>query len=71
MARIHQLFRLLKEQSGSDLHLAAGLRPRLRTHGELVDIEGWSRLSHEDLLGILREITSEEQWRDFASPGGH
>ena len=35
MARIDELFRYLKSQSGSDLHLAAGLRPCIRRHGEL------------------------------------
>ncbi len=69
MARIHQLFRQLKEQSGSDLHLAAGLPPRIRTHGELEDVAGWEVLADEDLLAILREITSEDQWRSYQESG--
>ena len=35
MARIEELLRTLKEQGGSDLHLAAGGPPRMRLHGHL------------------------------------
>ncbi len=69
MAKIHQLFRHLKEIEGSDLHLAATLKPRIRVHGELENVEGWESLSHPELLGMLREITTEKQWRDYESCG--
>ncbi|MCP3962094.1 MAG: type IV pilus twitching motility protein PilT [bacterium] len=69
MARIHDLFRTLKEIGGSDLHLAAPLRPRIRVHGELADVEGWEPLSHEELRALLREITTDDQWNDYESFG--
>ena len=69
MARIHQLFRRLKDIDGSDLHLAAPLRPRIRVHGELDDVEDWQPLTHADLLELLREITSEAQWQSYESCG--
>ncbi len=69
MARIHKLFRLLKEIKGSDLHLAATLKPRIRVHGELEDVEDWQPLSHTELIGLLCEITSPEQWKDYESCG--
>ena len=69
MARIHELFRLLEEMGGSDLHLAAGLPPRIRTHGELADVEGWEVLTHDSLLALLREIVSGEQWAEYEGCG--
>jgi twitching motility protein PilT len=69
MARLHELFAMLKERGGSDLHLAAGLEPRLRIHGELAPIPGRPPLAHEALLELLREIVSEEQWREYRRAG--
>ncbi len=69
MARIHELFRKLKEVEGSDLHLSAPLKPRIRIHGELEDVDDWEALSHQDLSELLREITSEEQWKGYQSCG--
>ncbi len=69
MARIHQLFRHLKDIKGSDLHLAATLKPRIRVHGELEDVESWEPLSHSELIGLLCEITTPEQWKAYESCG--
>jgi len=69
MARLHELFTRLKEGGGSDLHLAAGLEPRLRLHGELATLPGHPPLSHEGLLELLREIVTEEQWREYRRAG--
>jgi twitching motility protein PilT len=69
MARLHELFILLKERGGSDLHLAAGLEPRMRVHGELAPIAGRVPLSHDALLELLREIVNEEQWREYRKSG--
>ncbi len=69
MARIHELFRYIKEVGASDLHLAAQLRPRVRRRGELEDIESWDVLSDEELCGILREIASDVQWQSYEDCG--
>jgi twitching motility protein PilT len=69
MARIDELFRQLKERGGSDLHLAAGLAPRMRVHGELRPVEGRAALSHEELLELLHEIAAEEPWREYRESG--
>jgi twitching motility protein PilT len=69
MARIDELFHYLKENKGSDLHLAAGLEPRIRVHGELAAVAGWPVLSHDALLALLREIASEPQWEDYLGSG--
>ncbi|MEA2564297.1 MAG: twitching motility protein PilT [Acidobacteriota bacterium] len=67
--RLHELFQYLKDNKGSDLHLAAGLEPRTRVHGALEPVAGWPVLSHDDLCGLLREITTEEQWTDYDGCG--
>ena len=65
MARIDELFRYLKNQSGSDLHLCAGLEPRIRLHGELVRVENWPVLTDASLRELLREIAAERQWTHY------
>ena len=69
MAQIDELFRRLRERSGSDLHLAAGIEPRLRVHGELFPVDGAAVLAHEEVLELLREMVSEEQWREYRKSG--
>src|ERR1700743_1964345 len=69
MARLHELFLMLRDGGGSDLHLAATLEPRIRVHGELPSVESGPTLSHEALLELLREITTEEQWADYRKCG--
>lgn len=62
MAQIDQLLGNLKEKKGSDLHLAAGLEPRIRVNGELRAVEGAQRLDDAGLRKLMREITSDAQW---------
>jgi twitching motility protein PilT len=72
VARIDQLFHLLKERGGSDLHLAAGLEPRLRVHGALEAVGGeWGMLTHQELIGLLREMVSDEAWNAYESTGDY
>lgn len=65
MARLDELFRFLKEQKASDLHLAAGLEPRVRQHGHLEPIVGWPVLTDTVLRTLLMEIASPERWQHF------
>jgi twitching motility protein PilT len=67
MARIDELLTKLKELRGSDLHLVAGVGPRLRVRGEIVAVDGWKSLDDAGVRDLLREITTPEQWRDFES----
>ena len=69
MARIDELFHYLKDHKGSDLHLAAGLEPRIRVHGALEPVAGWSELTHDELLSLLREIATEDDWNEYLSCG--
>src|SRR4029077_2381388 len=69
MARLHELFHHLKDHGGSDLHLASGLEPRIRVHGELEAVPGWPVLDNDGMLALLREIASEEQWEEYRESG--
>jgi twitching motility protein PilT len=65
VAQIDQLLHYLKEQGGSDLHLASGVEPRTRVHGELRGVNGQPPLSNEALRKLLHEIASPDQWREY------
>jgi twitching motility protein PilT len=67
--RLHELFHYLRDHKGSDLHLAAGLEPRIRRHGSLEPVEGWPVLDDEELRGLLREIASEPDWEGYDKSG--
>ena len=65
MARLDELLRELKSGGGSDLHLAAGLEPRIRVHGGLSPVEGWQQLEDQELRGLLNELASERHWDEY------
>ncbi len=67
MARIDALFRTLKEKGSSDLHLAAGLPPHMRQHGELKKIPGWDAFTDQSLREHLRELANDAQWAHYES----
>jgi twitching motility protein PilT len=69
MARIDDMLRHMKEHDGSDLHLVAGISPRIRSHGELVEVEGWPELTDESVREIVREIATELDWQRFEECG--
>ena len=55
MARIDGLFKMMKEQGASDLHLSSGSQPIFRLHGEMVRLN-FKTLVHEEIQGLLYEI---------------
>ena len=65
MARLDALLRQLKQEGGSDLHLAAGLAPRMRRRGHVEEMAGQAALDDPGLRAMLAELASEEQWREF------
>ncbi len=68
MAKIDAFFKLMHDQSASDLHLAAGQQPALRIHGEVERIK-YKTLDNDDLRKILYEITPEEKVKTFEETG--
>jgi twitching motility protein PilT len=67
--RVGDLLERTCSVGGSDLHLAAGLAPRIRLHGELEEIAGWPALRDAELRAGLRQMVSGEQWAAFEQRG--
>jgi twitching motility protein PilT len=65
MARLDQLLRQLKEAGGSDLHLSAGLVPRMRRRGHIEELAGEGTLDDVSLRAMLAELASGAQWQEF------
>lgn len=64
MATIDELFKIMVEQSASDLHITSGAPPYLRVHGGMVPLN-YKELSHQDVQGLLFEILTEKQKKTF------
>lgn len=64
MARIDALFKMMKEQGASDLHLSTGNPPIFRLHGEMERLN-FKPLSNDELKVIIFEILSEKQQAHF------
>ena len=69
MPKIDELLRHLKDHDCSDLHLAAGIAPRVRSHGELEVVDGWPELTDESLRDLTREIATDADWQDYLACG--
>jgi len=65
MPELDKLLRHLKDQGGSDLHLAAGMEPRVRVRGELVPVPNWGPLDDAKLRGLLEPIASPRHWKEW------
>ncbi len=59
MAWLDELFRKMVADGASDLHLSSGLPPKLRLHGDIIDVPGVELMDAETLLEVLHEITPE------------
>ena len=64
MARLDEMLRALKSRGGSDLHLAAGLAPRIRVSGHLTPLDVPAP-SDAELRSWLREIAPPEAWTTY------
>ncbi len=65
MAKLDQLLIWLAAHGGSDVHLAAGLEPRVRLRGTLEAAPGWQRQSNDELLKLMREVTEDRLWSAY------
>ena len=63
---IEGLLRKLVERSASDLHLRVGEPPILRTHGEMLRLEGATPLTNDHLERMLLSIMPERNKKEFA-----
>ena len=60
MAKIDALFKMMKEQGASDLHLSSGNPPIFRLQGEMSRLQ-FKALEHDELKAVLFEILDEKQ----------
>ena len=64
MAKIDALFKLMKQQGASDLHLSSGAPPIFRLHGEMERLN-YPPLSHEQTKALIFEILDAEKRAHF------
>ncbi len=64
MAKIDSLFKMMKQQGASDLHIASGSPPIFRLHGEMMPFKV-PPLTPSQARTLLYEILSAEQQREF------
>lgn len=65
MPQLDSLLTHLKDHDGSDLHLAAGLEPRIRSKGRIQVIEGQQVLTDDGLRGLLQELALPKHWNEY------
>jgi twitching motility protein PilT len=65
MAGLHELLHHVRDRRGSDLHLVAGLEPRIRRNGALEAVPAWPVLEAPRVLELLREAATAAQWEEF------
>ncbi len=64
MAKIDALFKLMKQQGASDLHLSSGAPPIFRLHGEMERLN-YPPLSNEQTKALIYEILDPEKRAHF------
>ncbi|MEI6351257.1 MAG: PilT/PilU family type 4a pilus ATPase [Verrucomicrobiota bacterium] len=68
MAYIDQFFEVLITAGASDLHLGEGQPPKIRRHGDIVQIRN-EALTHEECAYMMSEIAGAERWAQFEEHG--
>ncbi len=68
MAKIDAFFKLMHEQSASDLHLSSGQPPAIRIHGDIERIK-YKTLESDELKKMLYEIAPENKIKIFEETG--
>jgi twitching motility protein PilT len=66
MAKLDDLFRFMKAQGASDLHLSSGSSPYIRLHGNMVPMN-YRALTAEECQALIFEILSEKQKQSFVN----
>ncbi|MBK8230321.1 MAG: type IV pilus twitching motility protein PilT [Candidatus Eisenbacteria bacterium] len=60
MARIDAIFKMVRQQGASDLHISSGAPPMLRVHGEIHPVDS-PELTGEQARQLLLEMMTREQ----------
>jgi twitching motility protein PilT len=64
MAKIDDLFKILRDKKGSDLHLSPDNPPLMRVAGDLAPMTP-HKLTHEEIQALLFEMMNEPQRKQF------
>lgn len=54
-----------KEMNTSDIHFIAGLKPTVRTHGELKPLEEFSELDSKEIMDMMMPYLNEKDLKDM------
>lgn len=68
MPYIDQFLQIVVRQSASDLHIAEGQPPKIRTHGDIMPIRD-EPVSHEEATRLLSGICGAQNWEIFQQHG--
>ena len=64
-ADIIELLNATVDNDASDLHISTGLPPMLRINGEIEMFSDLPPLTTDDVIGMIKKITTEEQYKIF------
>jgi len=65
---IKKLLDLCIEKSGSDLHLTVGIKPRVRIHGRMRDVQV-AELTEDDTIEMMKAIAPQRNLLEFKEKG--
>src|ERR1051325_1169310 len=68
MAYVDQFLQLVVRQGASDLHIAEGEPPKMRTHGDIMPIRS-EAISHDEATRMLSEVCGPRNWEYFEQSG--
>src|SRR5215468_5757141 len=68
MADLDQFLQIVVRQGASDLHIAEGEPPKIRTHGDIMPIRA-EPISHDEAARMLGEVCGPHNWELFEQRG--
>src|SRR6476620_10371057 len=68
MAYLDQFLQIVVQQGASDLHIAEGEPPKMRTHGDIMPTRT-EAISHDEAKRMLSEVCGPRNWEIFEQHG--
>jgi twitching motility protein PilT len=68
MADLDQFLQIVVRQGASDLHIAEGQPPKMRTHGDIMPIRS-EPMAHDEAKRMLSEVCGPHNWELFEQHG--
>ena len=68
MAYVDQFLQIVVRQGASDLHIAEGQPPKMRTHGDIMATRA-EPISHDEVTRMLSEVCGKHNWEIFQKHG--